>query len=421
MWIRKRLDLGWADLFAGMAACMTRRDEQAIAARIEAGWGSAPGQWVACLSVRTGLDLVLRALAWPAGSEVLVSALTIPDMARIVREHGLVPVPIDLDPRSMGPALPSLERACTPQTRGILVAHLFGSRLALEPLLEFARERGLLLFEDCAQAFEGRAYAGHIDSDVAMFSFGTIKTATALGGALLRIANLELAGKIRALHADYPVQTNRNFLARVLKYALLKGLSGRAAAAVLFSACRLFGVNTDRALNRIVRGFAGEQFWQRLRRRPGPALLALLERRLAQDHSARLARRKALGERLALKLDGAVELPADESAWHSYWVFPVMLKDPAGAIAELARHGFDLTQGESMHVVPPPQGRPELKANVAEECLSRIVYLPNYADLTESAVDRMADALRKHMISRRGFERAALASSATAAPDLPAF
>ena len=55
------------------------------------------------LSVRTALDLLLEAWALPRGSEVLMSAVTIPDMVAIVRHHGLVPVPVDLDMRRLAP------------------------------------------------------------------------------------------------------------------------------------------------------------------------------------------------------------------------------------------------------------------------------------------------------------------------------
>ncbi|HCK72012.1 MAG TPA: aminotransferase DegT, partial [Planctomycetaceae bacterium] len=51
-----------------------------------------------CLSVRTGFDLLFQALNLPAGSEVLVSALTIDGMLRVIEEHDLVAVPVDLDP-----------------------------------------------------------------------------------------------------------------------------------------------------------------------------------------------------------------------------------------------------------------------------------------------------------------------------------
>ena len=146
-----------------------------------------PEEVILSLSVRSGLDLLLTALELPAGSEMIVSAVTIPDMVRIVEHHRLVPVPVDVDGRTLQPVLEHLERSITPRTRAILVAHLFGTHIDMVPIIELAKQHDLLVIEDCAQAFVGSAYAGHPDSDCALFSFGPIKTATALGGAVVPV------------------------------------------------------------------------------------------------------------------------------------------------------------------------------------------------------------------------------------------
>jgi dTDP-4-amino-4,6-dideoxygalactose transaminase len=102
---------------------------------------------IACLSVRSGLDLMLGQLALPAGSEVLVSAVTIEDMMRVVRHHGLVPLPIDVDPADLSPRLDAIDAAVTPRTKALLVAHLFGTLIPMQPFADKAREHGLLLWE----------------------------------------------------------------------------------------------------------------------------------------------------------------------------------------------------------------------------------------------------------------------------------
>ena len=100
---RKRLDIGWSDLLYGMRCCLGAGDPARVRERIERAWSSegTEGAGLACLSVRSGFDALLAVLAFPPGSEVLMSALTIRDMTRIVEEHGLIPVPVDLDPRTL--------------------------------------------------------------------------------------------------------------------------------------------------------------------------------------------------------------------------------------------------------------------------------------------------------------------------------
>lgn len=51
--------------------------------------------------------------------------------------------------------------------------------------------------QDCAQSFAGMAYTGHQDADVSMFSFGTIKTATSFGGAILRVRDSDLLTEMK--------------------------------------------------------------------------------------------------------------------------------------------------------------------------------------------------------------------------------
>ena len=137
------------------------------------------GDAFGCLSVRSGFDSWLKALQLPPGSEVLVSAITIRDMVRIIEAHNLVPVPVDLNPEDLSVDIASLNRAISPKTRAILVAHLFGTRQPMEPILDVARKHGLFVAENCAQAFAGRHFTGDPSADVTMFSFGSIKTATA--------------------------------------------------------------------------------------------------------------------------------------------------------------------------------------------------------------------------------------------------
>ncbi len=224
MWVRKRLDIQWSDLGSALRDCLTRWNAAALADHLEDLW-SASGDALPCLSVRTGFDLWLRSLQLPHGSEVLVSAITIRDMVRIIEEHGLVPVPVDLNPDDLSVNLESLRRAITPKTRAVLVAHLFGTRQPLEPVLEIAREHKLLVAEDCAQAYAGRHFTGHPEADASMFSFGSIKTATALGGAMLRVRDPEVLVRMRQYHAQYPVQPRGTFAKKVLKYSMMKVMS----------------------------------------------------------------------------------------------------------------------------------------------------------------------------------------------------
>ena len=59
----------------------------------------------------------------------------------------------------------------------------------------------------------------------------------------------------------------------------------------------------------------------------------------------------------------------------------------------LREAGFDATQGESMRIIPKPADSPAIEPVIAADLLKRMVYVPMYPELTERAVDRLAEVL----------------------------
>ena len=395
MWPRKRLDLDWGDLGSGAAHCALPASRPALAAEIESRWSNA-GDALVCLSVRSAFDLLLASWRLPPGSEVLISAVTIRDMARIIEAHQLVPVPVDLDVERMAPRLESLEQGLTARTRAIVVAHLFGGRIELGPISDFARSHGLLLVEDAAQAFVGDGYAGDDSADVSMFSFGPIKTATALGGAVVRVREAAWLDRMRERQSGYPVQSRGDFLRRTVKYAALKGLSARPCFSAAVAGFRKARCDYDRLINGCVRGFGGERFFQRIRRQPSSPLLTLLARRLARYAPARLAARARMAEQVMGRWAGTTHFPGSACRPHTHWLLPLWTSDPARTMATLAEAGFDATQGQSLTVIPPPGDRPEMDPVVSRQTMSGIVFLPCYPELSAEAVARLAQIVDQH-------------------------
>lgn len=366
-------DLHWSDLLSGLIACLPgiadeRRAHGVIAAH------SAPAS-LACLSVRSGFDLVLQTLALPAGSEIIVSAITIPDMVRIIEHHRLIPVAVDIDPETLVPTPALIAAAQTERTRAVLIAQLFGCRADLTAIAEHCRRHRLMLFEDCAQAFDG-VYAGHPDADVRMFSFGPIKTATALGGAIITFGDPALRAQAAALQATYPVQALRSHLQRIVLFAGLKALATPLLYGLFVAICGLFRHDYDALVSRMMRSSRTGSLEERFRRRPNAALLALLARRLGQDHRRRISRRRALAQELIAVLP-AGNVPGAGAAEHSHWVLPVCHGEPAAQIAQYRRYGIDASRtASSMTVVGAPGQTP-----TAERILATVVYIPLHRDV----------------------------------------
>jgi len=416
MYARKRLDIGSTDLLAGLAACAGNFDERRERERVEhllsppaPGANGEGSQAIACLSVRSGLDLFLQEIALSKGSEVLMSALTIPDMWKIVERHGLVPVPVDVDPQTLAPTPERWRAAASPRTRAVIVAHLFGARVPLEPLSKIARERGWFLLEDCAQSYTGDEDKGSPLADVSMFSFGPIKTATALAGGVLLVRDRAILEGMRARQAAQPVQSRRNYSKRILKYAGLVALTKRPCYATFVKALEVLGKDHDQVIQGTVRGFAGGDFFEKIRHRPNAALLALLARKLESRSSWRVDGRVARGERLVRLLAEAGGRP-----FHSFWVFTILVDDPDRVVAELRAAGFDATRAASLRTVPVPAGRADLEPREAQRILARNVYLPCYPEMPDRAVDAMAQVLLQAVRAAPAAEKEVILTPASA-------
>jgi len=374
---RHRIDATWPDVVYALAASALP------AAR------SGPGDALICLSVRSAFDLLLTALALPAGDEVLVSAVTHPDMVRIVERHGLRAVPADVDPATMAPHPLALRRVVTDRTRVRLVAHLFGARVDLDGAVEVARRHGLLLVEDCAQSIEGAGDTGDERADVSLFSFGFIKTATALGGARVWVRNPALTSALRAAHERWPRQGRGEYAGKAFKSLVALAASHPVVYGLITRSGR-----EPADLVRTVPGRGDDDgaFVAWLRRRPSAPLERVLARRLRRFPADRLRARTEAGEALAATLPPALFRPAARTPRTTHWLLPVVADDPDRLIAGLRHAGFDASQGASQIVAVA--GCTGEAPPCAAWIMAGIVFLPAYPELPAAERDRLAEVIR---------------------------
>lgn len=169
-----------------------------------------------------GLHLILRAQGIGPGDEVIVPSNTYIATWLAVSQAGATPVPVEPDPATHNIDPAQIERAVTPRTRAIMPVHLYGQAAQLRAIGDIARERGLLVVDDCAQAhgarFEGRVVGGHLVSASA-FSFYPTKNLGACGdGGAVVTNDAALADKLRLL---------RNYGSRRKYYNEVKGYNSR--------------------------------------------------------------------------------------------------------------------------------------------------------------------------------------------------
>jgi len=120
----------------------------------EAEWAAYCGVPHA-VGVANGLDaltLALRALGVGPGDEVIVPSNTYIATWLAVTAVGATPVPVEPDPATYNIDPAGIAAAITPRTRVLLPVHLYGQPADLAPILALARQHGLAVVEDAAQA-----------------------------------------------------------------------------------------------------------------------------------------------------------------------------------------------------------------------------------------------------------------------------
>jgi dTDP-3-amino-3,4,6-trideoxy-alpha-D-glucose transaminase len=144
------------------------------------------------------LEIALRALELPAGSEVLCPNLTAVATPTAIVRAGLAPVLVDVDPETLTVSVEAAAAGVTPQTSAIVAVHLYGRPAPVEALTEL----DVPVVEDCAQAHGlqiGGRPAGSLGR-LGAFSFYPTKNLGAFGdGGAVTTSDPELAERVRSL------------------------------------------------------------------------------------------------------------------------------------------------------------------------------------------------------------------------------
>ena len=168
------------------------------------GVGTGNGLDALTLMLRASIELGYL----KRGDEVIVPANTFVATVLAVCAAGLVPVLVDPDRETCNLDVSLLEGACSERTRAILAVHLYGRLADMPAICEFAKAKGLLVFEDAAQShgaelderLETRDERKVARSTAAAYSFYPTKNLGALGDAGMVVTDdADLARTVRML------------------------------------------------------------------------------------------------------------------------------------------------------------------------------------------------------------------------------
>ena len=162
-----------------------------------------------CIGCGNGLDallLSLMALDIGAGDEVIVPSHTYIATWLPVTRLGATLIPVEPEPGSLHLAAHNIAPHITPKTKAIIAVHLYGMPCNMDAICALAKQHGIAVIEDAAQAhgakWQDKPIARPIGchGNLVAWSFYPGKNLGALGDAgAITSNNAQLAGKIRAL------------------------------------------------------------------------------------------------------------------------------------------------------------------------------------------------------------------------------
>ena len=205
--------------------------EEGFAARVGHGHG------IALTNGTDALRLAVAALRLGPGDEVILPTFTIISCAAAVVRAGATPVLVDCDPATWNMRPDEIAARITERTRAIMVVHIYGLPVDMDPVLALAETHDLWIIEDAAEAigvtYKGRACGGL--GHMGVFSFYANKHVATGEGGMVTTDDPELAGKCRSMrnlcfgkdrfvHAELGWNMRMNNLQAALGLAQLEAL-----------------------------------------------------------------------------------------------------------------------------------------------------------------------------------------------------
>ena len=340
--------------------------------QFEAAWSAACGvkHGVAVSNGSTALDVAVRALGIGPGDEVLMPTFTIASCLSAVVNVGAVPVLIDSEPRTWGMDVSALEAAVTARTRAIMVVHIYGHPVDMDPVLRLAGRLSLKVIEDAAEVHGARYLSGRDGtsptwrlcggmSDIATFSFYANKLITTGEGGMVVTSDSALASRARSIR-NLCFAPPRRFLHKELGFNY-----------------RMTNIQAAIGVAQV----------------PRLAEIVARKRGIAAAYTSRL------------KLVKELELPVEERWAHNvYWVYGVVLRDCVPFDAEefarrLAARGVETRPFFlGMHEQPALHSLGRYRDSlgrfpVAERIARRGLYIPAGLTISDAQIELVCEAI----------------------------
>jgi perosamine synthetase len=191
IYLNECIDTGWIS----SEGPFVKKFEEKLSAKVDQLHG------IAVSSGTAALEIAIAALDIGKGDEVILPSHTIISCAQAIVKNRAVPVLIDNELDTWNMDVSQIEEKITDKTKAIMVVHLYGFPVDMDPILLIAKKHNLYIIEDTAQML-GQTYKGQpcgSFGDISTFSFYPNKVITTGEGGMCVTSNPEIASKCRSL------------------------------------------------------------------------------------------------------------------------------------------------------------------------------------------------------------------------------
>lgn len=349
---------------------------------------------------RMAFYYVLKAMALPPGSEIIVPALTFWVVPALARVAGLKVVFADVDPATFTLDPAALERAISPATRAVVPTHLYGLPCDMDAIMSIAAKHELKVIEDCAHAL-GATYDGRpvgTFGEAGFFSFQTLKPLNCYGGGLALVRDAALASRVRALAEREPWPdekrvSNRLLVGRLQRIFIKPWVFTISSFPILWVSS-LIGANPDVYLWEDIRALdpLPDQYTERMPNVQAAIGLEALERLDGWTEQTRRHARlmdQSLGDLPGITIPA---VPARRT--HVYYQYCVYGPKRDELVVQCVRRGIDI---ETLHV--DVCSDLELFGDARSEMpgarrAAQAMQIPVYSTLTDDQAQRVARVVR---------------------------
>jgi len=363
---------------------------------------------------RVALHYILKHLNLPAGSEVILTPVTVPDLINVFLSFNLRPVFVDFEHHSCNINYSLIEQNINPKTRLLFITHLSGIPSEMKQIEKLAEKYKLKIIEDASQALGAGIYGQALGSFgfASIFSISTLKTVATYHGGMACTNDDRLASYLKdcatALPLPSPLQfleyfirdnafflaTQRKLFSLLTYYAVLIGesltpklLKDVQSGNILARDTTLYALQKRTALPE-------QLFIQYTEYQADLGLLAL--EHLQEENNKRRELSLLLYELLEQKnINGLPKLPQGESS--TFWRFPLFVENPSHFKTFLRNKYIDCSNTNLICM-----SREKMFVEIARACpnaetfTDRAVFLPVHSSFSKTDMRSIATVVAEY-------------------------